>query len=327
MKARELAKGDKITLNGPCHLCDYDSARVVATIGRNMQRLTTVVCNGCGLVQSAPIPTNEELSTFYKENYRTDYKLSYRPKKKHVWRYAPGALRRVRKIQQYINKDQTKILDIGSGSGEFLYMCKEVGLETQGVEPNKGYADYTINDLGLNVFNSTFEETDFTEGTFDIINLNHVLEHLPRPFEILSTINKLLKKGGIFAVDVPNVEETTHAPFTHFHYAHIYNYNHDTLKALLNKAGFEVMNSDENTTDIIAKKVKEPDTSLKIHMPENAEKIFMHLTRHTVTAHYKSVRPYQRFFGKCYRYPKEIMMGLIYNQPRKILDHFYKKAA
>jgi len=44
----------------------------------------------------------------------------------------------------------------------------------------------------------------FPEGTFDTIYMGELLEHLQTPYNTLASVNRLLKPGGRFVVDVPN---------------------------------------------------------------------------------------------------------------------------
>ncbi len=45
----------------------------------------------------------------------------------------------------------------------------------------------------------------------------------------------------------------------------------------------------------------------------------------SLTEHYKTSRPYSRFFKKCYQYTVEFFSTLLIRSPKKILDNFYKK--
>ena len=150
---------------------------------------------------------------------------------------------------RWFGPERRRFLDIGSGSGEILYMARKAGFEVTGVEPNTGYAEYTREELGLPVQNCTFEEADLPKAHFDILNLSHVLEHLPDPLASLRFLNTLLRPGGILCVAVPDIGHASHAPWTRFHYAHIHNFSHETLKAMVLKAGFEILPQSSGSTD------------------------------------------------------------------------------
>lgn len=111
-----------------------------------------------------------------------------------------------KKRYQLINRligDQTRtVLDIGCSNGVFLDLFKEAGLETWGVEPSKNA--FIAKSKGHKILNDYFEKAKLPEKYFDLIIMNHTLEHMNGPVDILKKVNRLLKKDGILFVDVPN---------------------------------------------------------------------------------------------------------------------------
>ena len=313
--------------NLDCICCGANDVKTISYQGRNFTKLHTVMCEGCGLIHSDPIPTLEELSIFYKENYRIKYKHSYQPQKRHTLRYAPTTLNYLKKIISFIKTDKyenLKFLDIGSGSGELLYFAKKIGFQTLGIEPNEGYANFCQNNLNLNIINSTYEDANLKKNEYDIINLNQVLEHLPNPITVLQDLKSFLKNNGLLIITVPDIEAQTHSPNTIFHYAHIYNYNHVHLKKIINDQGFEILNPETKTTSIIAQK-NDKNKVLKFELSKNKEKIDLLISKNTKLKHYTSTMPYQRFLKKCLFYPKEILQSLFFNSHKSILDFHLKK--
>lgn len=103
------------------------------------------------------------------------------------------------------------VLDIGSSTGVFLDIFKEVqpsqglsevGWETWGVEPSK--SGTLTERKGHKVVKAYFEKADLPKNYFDLVVMNHSLEHMDDPLAVLTKANSLLKKGGIVFVDVPN---------------------------------------------------------------------------------------------------------------------------
>lgn len=309
-----------------CCICHGHERRVVSGIGRGFEKLTTVICTGCGLLQSHPMPTEAELERFYAVDYRKKYKSTYEPKLKHVYRYAPGAYQRAAQLAAMAGPEQRRFLDIGSGSGEILYMARKMGFEVAGIEPNTGYAQYTRTKLDLPVQNCNYEQADLPKEHFDILNLNHVLEHLPDPLASLRFLNGLLRPGGILCVAVPDIAHTSHAPWTRFHYAHVHNFNHDTLKAMVLKSGFEVLPESTASTTLIARKAGAAFCDMPQRMERNYQRLWSGLTASTsVAGHVASRRGIGRFLGKLYRYPKEYLLAKTHGSPRAILDHVFTR--
>jgi uncharacterized Zn finger protein len=57
--------GDCFIIQKKCPVCDSLERRIISSIGRNLQSLQTVMCTGCGLVHSNPIPSKNDLDAFY----------------------------------------------------------------------------------------------------------------------------------------------------------------------------------------------------------------------------------------------------------------------
>jgi predicted SAM-dependent methyltransferase len=51
-----------------------------------------------------------------------------------------------------------------------------------------------------------FKEGVFQPNIYDVVFMSHVLEHCFEPKRILAEIYRLLKKNGIVAIEVPNIE-------------------------------------------------------------------------------------------------------------------------
>lgn len=321
----EYGSGERIEVDSSCPICTGRIRRLLSRQSRDGSALETVMCEGCGLIHSNPIPTREELAAFYNAAYRQSYKATARPKLKHVLRYAPGALARVQEIVAHCRPGQTALLDVGAGSGEFLYMARRCGFEIQGIEPHRGYAEYSRSDLGLPVEHATLEEVRIAPSSLDVINLNHVLEHLPAPLETLCQLNDWLRGDGLLAVAVPDISACRHSPATRFHYAHVHNFNARTLIALLIKAGFEPI-APNGSTSVIARKTgsRRPDLALAMH--DNFSDLLGKLTAQTMRAHYRRATPYARFLRKCYQYPAEYLRVALRRDPVAILDACFERA-
>jgi len=111
-----------------------------------------------------------------------------------------------------------RILDVGSGTGDFLSFMNSKGYEVTGVENNtKASLIRKKNDIKIHENTS-----ELSDNSFDLITLWHVLEHLPDPEETFNNTFNLLNKSGYLIVAVPNV------------------YSHDKDYYCENWAGFDV---------------------------------------------------------------------------------------
>ena len=224
----------------PCQLCGGTHFETVSERDRHGKPLKTVICMGCGIITNDPIPTDEELAAFYTQDYRKEYKGAAEPRMRQVWRNFERISRHY--IRNHgIYKGRKKLLDLGSGSGEFLFIATKAGIEGLGVEPNQDYSAYTRDKLGLNVMTQTLEETSFGDGAFDLIRLSHVLEHMRDPVRSLKTLRTWLSDDGVLFLIVPNTKQDAAARVNGklFHYGHIFNHSPYTLRLATRLAGFE----------------------------------------------------------------------------------------
>ncbi|MGY4884240.1 MAG: class I SAM-dependent methyltransferase [Nanobdellota archaeon] len=139
----------------------------------------------------------------------------------------------------------SKLLDIGSGSGQFLYEMKKLGLEVYGIEPGD-FDEQGSKKYKLNIKKSDLIKTNYPNEFFDIITMNHVLEHTNNPHEIIIKIKRILKKNGIFILSVPNSNCLAYKLFgKNWHQLdvprHLINYSNKNLRFILEKHGFKVL--------------------------------------------------------------------------------------
>lgn len=111
-------------------------------------------------------------------------------------------LRRFKEITKFIKNG--RVLDIGCSTGIMLSIFKTNGFEVKGVEISKKAAEIT-GKKGIDVVVGPFEKVKFNEK-FDLVILNHTLEHLENPFEILEKVKKILKPKGYLMIDLPNFD-------------------------------------------------------------------------------------------------------------------------
>ena len=95
-----------------------------------------------------------------------------------------------------------RILDIGASTGVLLDIFKENNWETWGVEPSE--SSKIAVKKGHKIIKNYFEAAKLPDNYFDLVIMNHTLEHLDNPNLVLKKIHKIIKQDGILLVDVPN---------------------------------------------------------------------------------------------------------------------------
>lgn len=95
-----------------------------------------------------------------------------------------------------------KMLDYGAATGEFVRAARDEGHECAGIEISddaRATAKY-VNEVDLLPLDATQEIGDMV---FDVVHMNHVLEHMPDPLMHLRWCHRVLKPQGLLVIEVP----------------------------------------------------------------------------------------------------------------------------
>lgn len=222
-----------------CPLCGERGGTIVAHTDRRLKKLTSLCCDGCGLVRTDPIPTDAELDAYYSGEYRQDYQLaSARPSKRHIDISRREAAQRLARLAPGLPA-RARVMDFGSGSGEFVKAARDAGHHAVGVEPGSLFAAFARSEYGVEIVSGPHAEVDFPPESLDLITSHHVVEHLRDPVAALARMAGWLKPSGLIYIAVPDITRSGKPTFERFHFAHLYNFSPETLEMAARKAGLE----------------------------------------------------------------------------------------
>ena len=304
-----------------CNLCGAGDYEVVGTTDREGRPLRTVLCRICGLVWTNPRPSIADMDRYYATEYRSDYKGMAAPPLRKIVRGMLGAHDRRRALRPLIGDTAPrsgalniprKLLDVGCGAGEFVYLLRREHVDASGIEPGRAYADFARTVLGVPIQTATVDTAIVAPASQDVVTMFHALEHVPDPKRVLTVVRGWLKKGGLLVVEVPNVEATVQAPAHRFHYAHLYHFSGATLGALGEAAGLRrirtYFSEDEgNVTCVFRRQTDEEHSPAAMWRPPSdgpaasASGTLAILGAHTPGRHYLSPTPYLRAIGRLRR--------------------------
>jgi 2-polyprenyl-3-methyl-5-hydroxy-6-metoxy-1,4-benzoquinol methylase len=100
---------------------------------------------------------------------------------------------------------QMAIIDVGCGSGKFLYQLKNAGIEgVLGIDP------FIEQDIlygnGLAIAKRSLKEQQHYSATFDLVMFNHSFEHTPDPGATLRSAAAILTDPGTIMIRIPTVD-------------------------------------------------------------------------------------------------------------------------
>ncbi|HEX8491211.1 MAG TPA: class I SAM-dependent methyltransferase [Pyrinomonadaceae bacterium] len=238
-----------------CPICEVPPTRKIGRRGGRAHREGLGVecdvwrCGRCGLIFPHPMPVPAGgleqhygvLPDDYFQNHDVDTKGAS----------AADMLAHAEKL----TGGRGRLLDIGAGRGDLLREAVQAGWTVTGIEPSSSFAEHAARYSGAEIKHEPVERCGFDDGSFDVVILAAVLEHLYNPNETVREIARILRTGGALFVDVPNEEglyfrvgnlyqklrrrdwvvntAPTFSPF------HLFGFGPRSLRALLNKHGLE----------------------------------------------------------------------------------------
>ena len=231
--------------NQGCDLCGSPSYKVFSHKGRHGSPLTTVICKDCGLVYTNPRPTDQETAAYYQNTYWKQYKKQKEPNEKFFQHRLPKIKPLLEELRPFL-KPGMKVLECGCSVGALLSSMREVvgpSGRVIGVEPSQKQSQFAREIKGLEVLTGLIQEVQekLEPEFFDMIVMNHVLEHTTSPSQVLSFIKSLLKPHGVFVLEVPNIEAPGSRLSHFFHTAHHFAFSPGTLRRLAYKTGFSIL--------------------------------------------------------------------------------------
>jgi len=136
-----------------------------------------------------------------------------------------------------------RVLDLGCGTGQFLKLLEESGIEAVGVDADELVVEQA-RASGLRVIqNDVLKYLSETDENFDGVFCSHLVEHLPFEslVELVEGIARVLRPGGIVVMAFPNPESLDMQLF-HFWLdpQHVRFYHPSLIEAMLQHYGIAV---------------------------------------------------------------------------------------
>jgi 2-polyprenyl-3-methyl-5-hydroxy-6-metoxy-1,4-benzoquinol methylase len=196
-----------------------------------------VRCNKCNLVFESPRYDDSIIYMGYKKASGDSHDSQYIMRVKNYSNI-------LKKLQKYLPNQTKKLLDIGTAGGAFLEAANNFGYNSIGLEPSEDMVHKAQN-RGLNVYQGTLEQNSFKKGSFDMVTMWDVLEHLPNPVYGLSKVHNLLNANGILIINYPNcgsyIEKILGQNFWWYMSLHLYYFDRKTIEIVCRKANFKVI--------------------------------------------------------------------------------------
>ena len=234
---RKIESGEIRLIKKKC-LCSSDQFSKVVSFDRYGLWYPVVICKNCGLIQSNPQLLDEEYAAFYSSDlYRKlyegdDYLVSAKD------RYTDT--NQIFDTLEPIMKERsfTSIIEFGCGGGWNLLPFQNSNYEVVGYDYSTDLIKLGKTEYDLDLRQGSLNELKGL-GKFDVLILNHVVEHFTDLENNMRELTRIVKPDGVIYIGIPNIEIINRGQFQN---AHTFYFTQRTFCHYMQKFGLEVLN-------------------------------------------------------------------------------------
>lgn len=210
-------------------------------------------CPLCGLRWLSPRPTTEEYARLYgyERYFEGAEAVEHYPTL--AAERLPYFVRRIEFLESLFTQRTLRILDVGAATGEFVHAAASRGHQATGVEISAGAIRQAAKNYGVQLLEQHLD-AHVPEQRYDVVHMNHVLEHMPNPMQTAATVHRLLRPGGIWVIEVPQQFENDldrlrrwsgffRPKFNLYSLHHTYFFRPPHALRLVRETGFDVIRS------------------------------------------------------------------------------------
>ena len=189
-----------------CKICSGTSLEFICETENSHGTTRTIEnfrCRRCGLVFVANEFTDDELGAAYGSLDSTDYYAEIARENREKMRAAAA------NILKFAPSD-ARVIDIGTGDGEFLRVMDESGFTRVSGHEIPGADLSGVKGIAENIYED-FDYSSIPGESFDVVTMLDVVEHVRDPKFLLSQCHRILKPGGHVYFHTPVVTRTDRA--------------------------------------------------------------------------------------------------------------------
>lgn len=162
-------------------------------------------CRDCGFLFTQDFPVEAEIGRYYETPDYISHTDTRKGAMNSVYHWVRNYMlgRKARLVVREAHRKEGRLLDLGTGTGYFADAMQRRGWQVEAVEKSAQARAFAKEHFNLDVKPHTALK-DFAPGSFDVITLWHVMEHLEPLNETWETLHSLLTEKGVLIVAVPN---------------------------------------------------------------------------------------------------------------------------
>lgn len=109
-------------------------------------------------------------------------------------------------VKRHVSLSGAHCLDIGAGAGLYAHLLAQEGAIVHGIEPQRIFREFAQRKFGITLNEATIGARHWQQGfagSFDVVTLWDVFEHVNFPAETLQNACNVTKTGGWLFLDTP----------------------------------------------------------------------------------------------------------------------------
>ncbi len=201
-------------------------------------------CDGCGLVRVPNPAPPERLDAWYQQTYSAGETHSP-PTGSQLHQILGQYENLLDRVQRHRDERGGRLLELGASWGLLMATARWLGFEVHGLELAGKAASWGRERLGLDLQQGRIPE-DLPNGSWDVIVMLEVIEHLTHPDAVLSALRARLRRGGQLVLSTPLLDHPYHQVVGYEDPmwgvpGHLIYYDRRTLQDALERAGLRMV--------------------------------------------------------------------------------------
>jgi len=237
---------DRLKIN-TCPLCGGQQLEHALTCTDHYasgETFEVVCCAHCGFLMTQNVPAEAEIGRYYET---PDY-ISHTDTQKGLMNRVYHGVRRwmlsqkAMLVKRVSKMSKGCLLDYGTGTGYFADAMARKGWQVQAIEKSPQARAFARQHFGLEVDAETALPA-YGDGSFGVVTLWHVMEHLEHLNGMWQTLHRILKDKGVLIVAVPNPDSYDARKYGEWWAAydvprHLWHFTPSTMQQFGSKHGF-----------------------------------------------------------------------------------------
>ena len=237
---------EKLSINA-CPVCGGAHLKRVMTCTdfyASGEQFELYSCEDCGFTFTQGVPVEAEIGKYYETPDYISHTDTRKGAMNNIYHYVRSYMlgRKARLVAKEAHRKTGRLLDIGTGTGYFSDTMVRRGWKVEAVEKSPQAREFAKLHFDLDVKpESALKE--FAPGSFDVITLWHVMEHLEHLDEVWQRLHELLTEKGVLIVAVPNCSSYDAQRYGEYWAAydvlrHLWHFTPGTIQQLAFRHGF-----------------------------------------------------------------------------------------